>query len=82
MRLAPHVDNARECLVSPGGRVTNNRPTRWSQFAPSRRGHFKLTSREGRRYLGVDVRNRYRAVLTSPDKPANKQHATTPALTT
>jgi hypothetical protein len=37
---------------------------------------------EGGRYLGVDVLNRSRAVLTSPDKPANKEHATTPALTT
>ncbi|BCQ10171.1 IS256 family transposase [Mycobacterium heckeshornense] len=36
---------------------------------------------EGRRYLGLDVLTRARAVLTSPSEPANPQSATTPALT-
>jgi len=36
---------------------------------------------EGRRYLGLDVPSRARAVLASPGKPANTEHRTTPALT-
>ncbi len=37
---------------------------------------------EGRRYLGLDVLTRARAMLTSTDQPVGQQTATTPALTT
>jgi putative transposase len=36
---------------------------------------------EGRRYLGLDVLTRSRAVLTSQEDPADNKPATTPALT-
>jgi transposase-like protein len=36
---------------------------------------------EGRRYLGLDVLARARAVLTSTDQPDGSQTASTPALT-
>jgi putative transposase len=36
---------------------------------------------KGRRYLGLDVLTRSRAVLTTPDEPATPQPTTTSALT-
>jgi putative transposase len=36
---------------------------------------------EARRYLGLDLLTRARAVLTSTDKPADNHSTATPALT-